>query len=114
MSKDKDKEKEIRNQFTVVLEGLRDDFKMFGENLEGVREKGEATFEKVGQLSEDVGELKQDMAVVKKDVGTLKEDMNFVKGELRLIRNELKEKVGRDEFIALEERVIALENIRNT
>ncbi|MBI5147973.1 MAG: hypothetical protein HZA37_02370 [Parcubacteria group bacterium] len=29
--------------------------------------------------------------------------------ELHLIRNELKEKVGRDEFLALEKRVIALE-----
>ncbi len=32
--------------------------------------------------------------------------------ELRLIRNELKEKVGRDEFILLEKRVIALEKAR--
>lgn len=29
--------------------------------------------------------------------------------ELRLIRNELKEKIGRDEFLALENRVIRLE-----
>lgn len=32
--------------------------------------------------------------------------------ELHLIRNELKEKVGRDEFILLEKRVIALEKAR--
>jgi len=34
--------------------------------------------------------------------------------ELRLIRNELKEKVGRDEFILLEKRVMALEKSRGT
>ena len=32
--------------------------------------------------------------------------------ELRLIRNELKEKVGRDEFVLLEKRVMALEKSR--
>ena len=32
--------------------------------------------------------------------------------ELRLIRNELKEKIGRDEFILLEKRVMALEKSR--
>jgi len=30
-------------------------------------------------------------------------------GELHVVRNELKEKVGRDEFMLLEKRVIALE-----
>lgn len=33
--------------------------------------------------------------------------------ELRLIRNELKEKVGRDEFLILEKRVIKLEKSLN-
>lgn len=117
----KSKKEREGDQFTVVLEGLRSDFSVFGENLQHVREKGDATFEKVGQLSEDVevlrddvGVLKDDVGVLKEDVGVLKEDMGTVKNELRLIRNDLKEKVGRDEFIALEERVIAVEQaVRN-
>jgi hypothetical protein len=51
---------------------------------------------------EAVGELKEEVAV-------LKEDMQEVKEELHLIRNELKEKVSRDEFLALEHRVMRLE-----
>lgn len=35
-----------------------------------------------------------------------------VKDELHIIRNELKEKVGRDEFVLLEKRVMALEKLK--
>lgn len=49
-------------------------------------------------------------------VENLKEEMNYKFGivfdELHLIRNELKEKVGRDEFIFLEKRVLALERAK--
>jgi chromosome segregation ATPase len=98
------KKEEHRDQYTVVLEDLRSQFKVFGENLDSVRTKGEATFEAVGVLQEDVASLKEDVAV-------LKEDMQEVKEELHIIRNELKEKVGRDEFVALENRVKRLEKI---
>lgn len=51
-----------------------------------------------------------------KKVDDLHEEMNYkfevVFDELHLIRNELKEKVGRDEFILLEKRVMALEKAR--
>ena len=90
---------EARTQ--VLLEDLHSQFRVFGESLELVREKGEATFEAVGVLQEDVTTLKQDVAI-------LKTDMVFVKDELRVIRNELKEKIGRDEFHTLETRVAYL------
>ncbi len=96
------KSEENRDQYTVVLEDLRSQFTAFGEGLQAVREKGDATFEAVGELKEDV-------AVLKEDVAILKWDMQEVKEELHLIRNELKEKVSRDEFLALEHRVARLE-----
>ena len=89
------KSEENRDQYTVVLEDLRSQFKVFGEGLQAVRKKGDETFEAVGELKEDVA--------------VLKEDMQEVKEELHLIRNELKEKVSRDEFLALEHRVSRLE-----
>ena len=116
----------------VILEGLRGDFKVFGEALIGVKEKGDATFEAVGKLQEDMTIVKEDVKILKKDVSVLKEDVSvlkrdvsglkedvsglksdmvIVKGELGVIRNELKEKVGRDEFNLLEKRVINLENV---
>jgi predicted nucleic acid-binding Zn-ribbon protein len=96
------KSEENRDQYTVVLEDLRSQFKVFGEGLQAVRKKGDETFEAVGELKEDV-------AVLKEDVTVLKQDMQEVKEELHLIRNELKEKVSRDEFLALEHRVSRLE-----
>ncbi len=86
-----------KDHAAVVLEGLRSDFKVFGESLSAVREKGEATFKAVGRLQEDVS--------------VLKSDIQMVKEELHLIRNELKEKVSRDEFVFLESRVTKLEKL---
>ena len=110
------KSEESRDQYTVVLEDLRSQFKVFGEGLDAVRadlnevrKQGDATFEAVGELKEDVAVLKEDVAILKEDVTVLKQDMQEVKEELHLIRNELKEKVSRDEFLALEHRVLRLE-----
>ena len=53
---------------------------------------------------------------VDKKVDNLKTEMNYkfevVFDELHIIRNELKEKVGRDEFVLLEKRVLLLEKRR--
>ena len=95
----------------TILEGIRGDFKVFGEALAGVKEKGDATFEAVGKLQEDVAILKEDVSVLKEDVSDLKSDMVIVKGELGAIRGELKEKVGRDEFNSLDKRVVSLEKV---
>lgn len=121
-----------KDHIAILLEDLRSDFKIFGESLTAVREKGDATFEAVGRLQEDmqivktdvaelktdvsvlktdVAELKTDVAELKTDVGVLKTDMQGVKEELHLIRNELKEKVSREEFVFLETRVTQLERL---
>jgi chromosome segregation ATPase len=64
---------------------------------------------RVGVLDNKVDKLDGRVGVLDNKVDKLSDDMDFVKGELRVIRNELKEKVGRDEFQLLEERVIRLE-----
>ncbi len=60
--------------------------------------------------------LDKKIDIVDKKVNDLHEEMNYkfeiVFDELHLIRNELKEKVGRDEFVLLEKRVMALEKSR--
>ncbi|MEK7609064.1 MAG: hypothetical protein AAB476_01110 [Patescibacteria group bacterium] len=83
------KKSKIKKDYnTVLLEKLGHDFGIFGEGLETVR---------------------QDVSVIKEDVNQLKDDMLEVKAELALIRHDLKEKVGRDEFKLLEQRVLRLE-----
>ena len=42
-------------------------------------------------------------------IGSIKEDIEIMKVDIAFIKNGLKEKVDRDEFVALEKRVILLE-----
>ena len=42
-------------------------------------------------------------------IGSIKEDIEIMKIDIAFIKNGLKEKVDRDEFVALEKRVILLE-----
>ena len=43
-------------------------------------------------------------------IGSIKEDIEIIKMDVQFIKNELKHKVDRDEFEALEKRVLLLEN----
>ena len=80
-----------RDQYTVVLEDLRGQFKVFGEALSVVDKKIDRNTEMTGQIMVDVEQLKMDVAEIKHD---------------------LKQKVGRDEFARLEKRVLMLERHR--
>lgn len=72
------KEKKVKKDYVaVLLEDLRSQFKIFGEDLESVRRKGEATFDAVGELQEKV----EDVVL----------EMRWVKAELRLIKVEIAE-----------------------
>ena len=53
-------------KYTVVLEDLRSQFKVFGEGLHAVRKKGDETFEAVGELKEDVAVMKEDVGASKR------------------------------------------------
>jgi len=134
------------NYTQVLLEDIRSQFKAFGENLELVKEKGDATHEQVGTLSEKleavkvktdatyekVGELAEDVDTIKVEIISINEELkknthelakhselldehttilHEHSEELRMIRYDLKEKVGRDELKALENRVLRLEKL---
>lgn len=85
-----------RDQYTVVLESIRDNFRAFGEGLSGLGAKVEKGFSEVNKKldshTEMIGQLMVDVAEIK---------------------HELKQKVGRDEFARLEKRVLMLERSRN-
>ncbi len=78
-----------RDQYTVVLEGIRSDNKIFGENLQFVRDS-------VASL-----DTKVDLRFTKVD-----EQLEFFKTELALIRHRL---VNPEEIHLLELRIAALE-----
>lgn len=81
--------------FGVVLENIDSKLDLVVEGHQGLDKKIEDFRKEVGERFDEV-------------------DYKFeiVFDELHLIRNELKEKVGRDEFILLEKRVMALEKSR--
>ncbi len=92
MRKTSGKNSEKRDQYTVVLEEISDQFKVFGELQMGMDEKLDSHTEMIGKVMIDVEQVKLDVAEIKHD---------------------LKQKVGRDEFARLEKRVVILECHRN-
>ncbi|HEY4506229.1 MAG TPA: hypothetical protein VJJ24_02195 [Candidatus Paceibacterota bacterium] len=80
-----------KDQYTVVLEDINSQFKIFGDLQMGMNEKLDSHTEMIGSLMED-------MAIIKTDI-------EFIKGDL-------KKKVDWDHFSALERRVVILERRR--
>ena len=80
---------EIIKHNQVLYEKFQQDIRIIGEGWNGTRQKVDATFDLIGEL---------------------KEDSEIIKSDIAFIKNTLKIKVDRDEFVALEKRVILLEN----
>lgn len=94
-NKTKKEPTQTERHFGVVLENI-------DSKLDLVVEGHQVLDKKIDKIDEKVENLKEEMS----------HKFEIVFDELHLIRNELKEKVGRDEFIFLEKRVLALEKAR--
>jgi outer membrane murein-binding lipoprotein Lpp len=75
-----------RDQYTIVLEEIRDKFDLFGEalqvtnqNVVALRSDFEHLDRKMDVLTSDVYVLKNDVAVLKSDVSVLKSDVKEIK-----------------------------------
>jgi chromosome segregation ATPase len=78
----------ITRQFSVLVEDLRSQFKVFGEALQGSREEVAAGFQ---QVDRRLHVLERDVSVVKGDVSILKGDMALVKTAVLEHSRDLKE-----------------------
>ena len=85
---DKMTEKE-KNYVAVVLEEVRSNFEMFGETMMGfgeklelVKQKGDATFEEVGRIKIEIGGIKEEIGGIKEEIGGMKEEIGGMKGEM--------------------------------
>ena len=67
---------------------------------------------KMELVTEQYGDIKKDTASINQGLGMLKEDVGVIKMDIEFIKHELRNKINRDEFIALEHRVSLLENRR--
>ncbi len=91
----KKRESTPRDQYTVVLEDLRSNFRAFGENLSIVRDRVEQVDNRVGNVEKKLDSHTTMIARVMEDVEEIKSGM--------------REKVDRIEFAKLEKRLVVLE-----
>ena len=95
--------------FGVILEDIDSKLDLVVEGLETVDKKIE-DFRK--EVDERFNKVDYKFKIVFEKFDKIDIQFSDVKDELHIIRNELKEKVGRDEFVLLEKRVMALEKSR--
>ena len=108
---------EIKRHNDVLYEKFRGDIKTIGEGWDATSKKVDATFDLVGALNIKVtdlqlkvGRLEKRIVRLEKRITKIEKDIEIMKSDVSFIKNELKQKVDRDEFVALEKRLILLEN----
>lgn len=88
MKKMTEKEKDY---VAVVLEDVNHNFKAFGEVLDGVRKKGDATFEEVGRINEKLTSVEMSQVLMQGDTKQLKAIIVRIEQEIISIKNEIKD-----------------------
>lgn len=118
MAKKPDKKKESKNIYTssdvkrymgILMEDNREQIKGISEQFVDFRRTLDSHTGMIGELAEDISALKTDVSVLKTDVSVLKEDVSVLKTDVSVIKkntdfleDRMKQKVNREEFIALE------------
>jgi DNA repair ATPase RecN len=99
------KGKKIKKDYVaILLEDLRSQFRIFGEDLESVRRKGEATFSLIEQLQKKVDGVTLEM-------GWVKAELQLVKLELAELKKLFTRKAEIERLEALEKEVARLEKL---
>ena len=120
-SAEKAHEKATRHK-DIVIEEMRSDFRIFGEMLDHVKKKGDATFDELGKVKQDVTTLKQDVSEIKDEMKIMNGRIENIEEEVRALRKDfdlmkeemvkgLKIETSRAENI--EERLILIEKHLN-
>ena len=100
-------------EFVVVLENVYSEIDALGEAQDLMREQMQQGFTELHKaiqaLDHRITSLEIKVNQLEERVGLLAEDVAVIKHEIRLIRHDLTQKVNREEFEMLEERVAKLE-----
>lgn len=91
-----------KDYLAAILEEIWSDFKAFGESLDFVRQKGDATFEEVGRIRVELEEMNFRLTNVEDEV-------KFIRTTLEALKTSLNKKADIDFLKKLEERVIRIE-----
>jgi len=118
--------KEDVNYAAVMLEELNHNFKAFGEVLRGVKERSDATYEKVGEMNERLSMVEIDLAEARKDINKISErldktdyHLNKIETEVSLLRRDFNEYqrtiafVDKEKVSEMETRLIRVEKHLN-
>lgn len=88
-------------EFGVILEGIRSDFRAFGEQLEDVQEKvGQIPkiCERLDNLESEVAVTKTAISTISKDLQTVTKDLQTVKTDVATIKSTFATKKDLEEF----------------
>jgi chromosome segregation ATPase len=127
----KTKENKTRDQYTVVLEDLRSNFKAFGESLDFVRNDVSSLNKKVDRMDMRLERVEGDVVLLGNNVNSLKNNVNSLKNNVNSLKNNgnsLNQKLERidkrlekiergnvfptkDEFKLLDSRILHLEKL---
>ena len=98
----KEEAEETRRHFDVVVEDLDSKLDAVGEQLDTVAEQVAGNTVAITKVQETLESHGAKLDAIEGTLGVMQQDISFIK-------NELKQKVDRDEFAALEQRVGQLE-----
>ena len=119
--------KEERDNFTIVLESLQSDFKMFGETLSGVNEnlsnrldrvegKVDMNFEEIGNIKIELNEVNEHLYkidnhldVIDNRLDNIEKEIKSIRKDFDLIKEELKSKVDINYIKDIEKRLERVE-----
>ncbi|MBI5493596.1 MAG: hypothetical protein HY904_01135 [Deltaproteobacteria bacterium] len=93
-------------QLAIILEDMRDQFRIFGEGLLGLRERMDARFDAVDARFD---RMERRIAAVEAAITQHSAEIRELRAEVRLIRDELTRKADLDQLRRLEARVADLE-----
>ncbi len=85
------KEFDRDREFTVILEKIHSDFKIFGEDLSSLKKRMDMFFEELGKQKEQIVFIKADIRTLKTDVQTLKTDVQTLKGDMTSVKSDIAE-----------------------
>ena len=107
------KNTEKKDQYTVVLENLRSDFKVFDEALMGMNKKMDAGFKRIDERLDNHDKKFIKIANRFDDIDdrfdSHSEMLAKIMVDVTEIKGDLKQKVDRKEFAGLERRTLRLE-----
>ena len=105
-----------KDHMVIILEEMRSEFKIFGEllmgfgeKLEDVKKKGDATFEELGKVKIEIVEIKGDIKEINSRLDNIEEEIKSIRMDFDLVKNELKRKVDVEYIEKIEERITRIE-----